>query len=264
MTVWDKLLSTNQSQQGSSSASQWESSNGSTLTTQEESDGEVNKELGPLWCCCREEEDGTVFLCGSVLTVGAMLPPSCLELFSSSSLSRVNTGAVALLLLVLCLLHLHRKPREFANIPPGPKPWPVVGNFGGFLVPSVLRRKWTRSGSGAAAAPVRNAAVILTEQANVYGPVFSMFAGKQLIVVLNGYEAVREALLKHPEEFSDRPDIPSVSIMTKRKGDDTGGTRGIYLYLFIMHMVIRHKRENTTRWKTNEVGIKSTMEIKKN
>ncbi|XP_035002562.1 cytochrome P450 2U1 [Hippoglossus stenolepis] len=147
-----------------------------------------------------------------------MLPPSCLELFGSSSLSHVNTGAVTLLLLVLYLLHLYRKRREFANIPPGPKPWPVVGNFGGFLVPSFLRRKWTRSGGSGAGAPVRNAAVMLTEQANVYGPVFSVFAGKQLIVVLNGYEAVKEALVKHPEEFSDRPDIPSVSIMTKRKG----------------------------------------------
>lgn len=56
------------------------------------------------------------------------------------------------------------------------------------------------------------------EQAKVYGNVYSLHAGRQLLVVLNGYEAVRDALSNHPEVFSDRPDIPAISIMTKRKG----------------------------------------------
>jgi len=57
-----------------------------------------------------------------------------------------------------------------------------------------------------------------TEKAEVYGNIFSIFVGSQLTVVLNGYEVVKDALSNHPEVFSDRPDIPAVTIMTKRKG----------------------------------------------
>lgn len=66
---------------------------------------------------------------------------------------------------------------------------------------------------------MKNAIVLLTDQANIYGNVFSLFVGSQLIVVLNGYEVVKDALSNHADDFSDRPDIPTVSIMTKRKGD---------------------------------------------
>lgn len=58
----------------------------------------------------------------------------------------------------------------------------------------------------------------LEQLAKVYGSIYSLFVGTQLIVVLNGYEVVKDALSNHPEVFSDRPDIPSVTIMTKRKG----------------------------------------------
>ncbi|XP_077461419.1 cytochrome P450 2U1 isoform X2 [Stigmatopora argus] len=58
----------------------------------------------------------------------------------------------------------------------------------------------------------------LREQAARYGDVFSLFVGTQLIVVLNGYDVIRDAFLNHAEVFSDRPDIPAVTIMTKRKG----------------------------------------------
>lgn len=91
----------------------------------------------------------------------------------------------------------------------------MVGNFGGFFVPSVLRRKFGLEAEN----PHRNAAQFLAEQARLYGDVFSLFVGTKLVVVLNGYDAVRDALSNHPEVFSDRPDIPAISIMTKRKGN---------------------------------------------
>uniref|UniRef100_A0AAV2LGL6 Cytochrome P450 2U1 n=1 Tax=Knipowitschia caucasica TaxID=637954 RepID=A0AAV2LGL6_KNICA len=58
----------------------------------------------------------------------------------------------------------------------------------------------------------------MTALSKVYGDVFSLFAGPTLMVVLNGYKVVRDALSNHPEVFSDRPDIPAIAIMTKRKG----------------------------------------------
>lgn len=135
----------------------------------------------------------------------------------SSPVSHVNIAAFLVFLLVFHIVRFYQKRRHIANIPPGPKPWPVVGNFGGFLVPSFIRRRFGQQQPDSNGA-VRNPLVILTEQANTYGNVYSLFVGTQLIVVLNGYEVVKDALSNHPDVFSDRPDIPTVTIMTKRKG----------------------------------------------
>ncbi|XP_054460498.1 cytochrome P450 2U1 [Anoplopoma fimbria] len=129
-------------------------------------------------------------------------------------LSSVDVVALLVLSLLVCLVYVHQKRADLGNIPPGPKPWPVVGNFGSFLIPSFIRRRFGQTQDSAD----RNAMVVLTEQAEVYGNIYSIFVGSQLMVVLNGYEVVKDALSNHPEVFSDRPDIPSITIMTKRKG----------------------------------------------
>ncbi|XP_026158840.1 cytochrome P450 2U1 isoform X2 [Mastacembelus armatus] len=135
-----------------------------------------------------------------------MFPLSWLKHLSGSVLSLI------VFLLMYYLVRYYRKPPDLANIPPGPKPWPIVGNIGGFLIPSFIRRRFgQRPGHDSAIA-------ILTRLASVYGDVYSLFVGSQLVVVLNGYEAVKDALSNHPEVFSDRPDVPAVSIITKRKG----------------------------------------------
>lgn len=133
-----------------------------------------------------------------------------------SWLHSLSSCAVPLVMMITLhyLFRCYHKRHGFANVPPGPKPWPVVGNFGGFLVPSVIRKRF-----GSKAGPAKNAASLLTELAKVYGSVYSIYAGRQLVVILNGYKAVRDALSNHPDVFSDRPDIPAISIMTKRKGE---------------------------------------------
>ncbi|XP_036956138.1 cytochrome P450 2U1 [Acanthopagrus latus] len=140
-----------------------------------------------------------------------------LENLSSAVLSQLNTVTLALTVFVIVyvLVSFYQKRREFANIPPGPKPWPVVGNFGGFLVPAFIRRRFGQQSEDNGD---KNPLVVLTELANVYGNVYSLFVGSQLVVVLNGYEVVRDALSNHPEVFSDRPVVPTITIMTKRKG----------------------------------------------
>lgn len=135
-----------------------------------------------------------------------------------ASCSWIHTlcGYIVTLVLMLCLYYLvefYQKRHGFANIPPGPKPWPVVGNFGGFLIPSVIRRRLRPEPERSA-----NSASNLADLAKVYGNVYSIYVGSQLVVILNGYKVVRDALLNHPDVFSDRPDIPAISIMTKRKG----------------------------------------------
>ncbi|KAK5899055.1 hypothetical protein CesoFtcFv8_008573 [Champsocephalus esox] len=130
-------------------------------------------------------------------------------------LSHVNTAALLVMLLVFYLVHVYQKQRNIlAKIPPGPKPWPVVGNVGLFLIPSFIQRRFGQQRDNTN----RSAMDVLTEKANIYGNIYSIFVGNQLMVVLNGYEVVKDALSNHPEVFSDRPDIPSISIMTKRKG----------------------------------------------
>ncbi|XP_077427386.1 cytochrome P450 2U1 [Vanacampus margaritifer] len=137
-----------------------------------------------------------------------------LPFWSNSLLSGVNIATLLVFSVVYLSVHYHlKRRRRLANIPPGPKPLPIVGNFGGFLIPSFIRRRFGKA-SKLTSTPVE----ALREQAGVYGDVFSLFVGTQLIVVLNGYDVIRDAFLNHPEVFSDRPDIPAVTIMTKRKG----------------------------------------------
>lgn len=136
---------------------------------------------------------------------------SWLQSLSSSTLILV------IMLFFFYLVKYYQKRHGFANIPPGPKPWPVVGNFGGFLIPSVIRSRFRPKPERSS----NNAASVLTELAKVYGNVYSIYVGSQLVVILNGYRVVKDALSSHPDVFSDRPDIPAISIMTKRKGKNT-------------------------------------------
>jgi cytochrome P450 family 2 subfamily U polypeptide 1 len=144
------------------------------------------------------------------------------ELLGTSAPSHVCILALTVFVAVYYLMHTFRKHQDFSNIPPGPKPWPIVGNFGGFLVPNFIWRRFgdwgekdvPKSKTRALISPQ----VSITEQAKVYGNIYSMWVGSQLVVVLNGYEVVRDALSNRADVFSDRPEIPTVTIMTKRKG----------------------------------------------
>ncbi|NXA51598.1 CP2C1 protein, partial [Nothocercus julius] len=51
-----------------------------------------------------------------------------------------------------------------------------------------------------------------------YGPVFTVWLGLQPAVVLCGYEAVKDALLGHSEEFGGRPEIPLQVQVSKDHG----------------------------------------------
>ena len=61
--------------------------------------------------------------------------------------------------------------------------------------------------------------LLLSDLGRVYGNIFSFFIGHYLVVVLNDFHSVREALVQQAEVFSDRPRVPLTSIMTKGKGE---------------------------------------------
>nr|XP_054291869.1 cytochrome P450 2C18 [Pongo pygmaeus] len=58
----------------------------------------------------------------------------------------------------------------------------------------------------------------LTNFSKVYGPVFTVYFGLKPIVVLHGYEAVKEALIDHGEEFSGRGSFPLAEKVNKGLG----------------------------------------------
>ncbi|XP_012889784.1 PREDICTED: cytochrome P450 2C5-like isoform X2 [Dipodomys ordii] len=100
-------------------------------------------------------------------------------------------GPVVILVLGLsCLLlfSIWRQNSGRTKLPPGPTPFPIIGN-----ILQVDIKDITKS---------------LTKFSKVYGPVFTLYLGMKPTVVLHGYEAVKEALIDHGEEFSGRGRLP--------------------------------------------------------
>ncbi|XP_067317059.1 cytochrome P450 2W1-like [Anolis sagrei] len=107
---------------------------------------------------------------------------------------------VCLLLCALIALASFYLPsrRAALGLPPGPTPLPIIGNL------HLLDFK-------------RQDKTIL-KLAKKYGPVFTLHFGFQKVVVLTGYEAVKDALVNFAEEFVDRPVIPIFQQIQGGKG----------------------------------------------
>ncbi|XP_029390550.1 cytochrome P450 2C40 [Mus pahari] len=105
--------------------------------------------------------------------------------------------------LVLCLsflllLSLWRQKSGRGNLPPGPTPLPIIGNY------HLIDMKDIRQS--------------FTNFSKTYGPVFTLYFGSRPTVVLYGYEAMKEALIDHGEEFSGRGRFPVFEKASKGKG----------------------------------------------
>ncbi|XP_027263217.1 cytochrome P450 2C26 isoform X2 [Cricetulus griseus] len=98
----------------------------------------------------------------------------------------------------LVLLSLWRQSSERGKLPPGPTPLPLIGNF--FQI------------------DVKNISQSLTNFSKVYGPVFTLYLGMKPTVVLHGYEAVKEALIDHGEEFAGRGSFPMAEKISEGLG----------------------------------------------
>ncbi|KAM4043855.1 cytochrome P450 2K4-like [Anomaloglossus baeobatrachus] len=84
------------------------------------------------------------------------------------------------------------------NFPPGPKCLPIIGNLHIF--------------------DVKNPSKTFTQLSKKFGPVFSVQLGTQKMVLLYGYDAVKDAYMNHAEELSERADIPIFTETSKGYG----------------------------------------------
>ncbi|XP_056139546.1 cytochrome P450 2F5-like [Lampris incognitus] len=108
-----------------------------------------------------------------------------------------GTPALALLALALLWVFVLRNRRR-SRLPPGPTPLPLLGNL--------LQIDKYR--------PFKS----LMELSERYGPVMTVYLGRQRAVVLVGYDAVKEALVDQADDFSGRGPIPIMVRATKGYG----------------------------------------------
>ncbi|XP_030046653.1 cytochrome P450 2U1-like [Microcaecilia unicolor] len=112
------------------------------------------------------------------------------------------------------------------NAPPGPLPLPILGNFGHVLLPNSLIShllQWKEMGWGEIPQQWSWNGFLFThlivgELARIYGKIFRLFIGHRMIVFLNDFETLKDALVNYAEVFSERPDSAQVSLITERKG----------------------------------------------
>ncbi|XP_054936783.1 cytochrome P450 2C23-like isoform X2 [Physeter macrocephalus] len=98
----------------------------------------------------------------------------------------------ALVICVTCLVFLFvwKKSHKGGRLPPGPTPLPIIGNL--------------------MQLNLKDVPASLSKLAKEYGPIYTLYLGSQITVILHGYEAVKEALIDQGDEFLCRGRIPII------------------------------------------------------
>ncbi|XP_068106958.1 cytochrome P450 2C18-like [Hyperolius riggenbachi] len=104
--------------------------------------------------------------------------------------------AISVALLIFIMMWINN--RKWKNMPPGPTPLPLIGNL--------LQVNTTELPQA------------LIELAKVYGDVFTVQLGNMKVVVLHGYDAVKEALVDNSNIFNDRGSFPALDRVFKDYG----------------------------------------------
>uniref|UniRef100_A0A4X2LJ98 unspecific monooxygenase n=1 Tax=Vombatus ursinus TaxID=29139 RepID=A0A4X2LJ98_VOMUR len=111
----------------------------------------------------------------------------------------LTTTALLTCVLLLIFLSLWSQGFKRGKLPPGPTPLPFIGN--------ILQLD------------MKNMSASLSQLAKKYGDIYTLYFGTQRIVVIHGYNIMKEALIDQGEIFMDRGDIPIF--------EDFAGGRGV-------------------------------------
>ncbi|XP_077127544.1 cytochrome P450 2C20-like [Ranitomeya variabilis] len=108
--------------------------------------------------------------------------------------STIITLSLVLLFIVHILLSWSKQHRH-QSLPPGPTPIPLLGTPKYINLSPVLKNFQTLN--------------------QKYGPVITIWKMSEPVIVLCGYEMVKDALVNHAEKFSGRPIVPVVQHSSK-------------------------------------------------
>ncbi|XP_072287195.1 cytochrome P450 2C18-like isoform X2 [Pyxicephalus adspersus] len=117
--------------------------------------------------------------------------------------SRMELGGADTMLLgafvtILIFLMMWINSNKRKNMPPGPTPLPLIGN-----ILQVNTKELPQS---------------LLKLAKVHGDVFTVQLGTRTVVILHGYDTVKEALVDNADFFNDRGSVPAVKMIFKDYG----------------------------------------------
>ncbi|XP_075057370.1 cytochrome P450 2B19-like [Mixophyes fleayi] len=104
----------------------------------------------------------------------------------------------AVVMLFLAYVFTNRKKHIYNNFPPGPKPLPIIGNL--HMIDMAKPHK------------------TFIEMSKKYGKVFSFRLGMKKVVILCGFDTIKDALINHADQFSNRPTRPVISTLQKDYG----------------------------------------------
>ncbi|KAL1769051.1 cytochrome P450 2A15 [Sigmodon hispidus] len=111
--------------------------------------------------------------------------------------SRLLLVAILVCLSVVVLVSVWKQ-KFRGKLPPGPNPFPFIGNYLQLNTNDIYSS--------------------ITELSKQYGPVFTIHLGPRPVVVLYGYDAVKEALVDQAEEFSGRGEQATYNTLFKGYG----------------------------------------------
>ncbi|KAM6216496.1 uncharacterized protein ACDL77_010072 [Rhynchocyon petersi] len=134
---------------------------------------------------CDYSQPGTDKLHPSSLQQRSLNSEATMGLLTGEALAPL---ALALAIFLLLVDLMHRRSRWAARYPPGPVPLPGLGNL--------------------LQVDIRNMPYSLSQLRRRFGDVFSLQLAWTPVVVINGLEAVREALVLRSEDTADRPPSP--------------------------------------------------------
>ncbi|KFQ29506.1 Cytochrome P450 2J6, partial [Merops nubicus] len=106
--------------------------------------------------------------------------------------------ALVVLIFFLLIVEFFKLQKARKQFPPGPTPLPVLGNL------VQLKFQFHRD--------------LLMELAKTHGNIYTLWFGWAPMIILNGYQAVKDGMTMHPEDVSGRMLSPFVRALAKGKG----------------------------------------------